>query len=165
MSWRTTEISAESLRFANADGFLMLEEMDEMVDLSTIARAEKPPKADGKKSKKTADAAPADGVSVELVDVRRTFYPPIIGFLLSELYKSFDRPASSARQAREEKFKSMSEEKLHAVDGVCLRLRAEQIFALLGHNGAGKTTAIKIATAQIAPSGGDVSVHGRSVRA
>ena len=63
MSWRTTEISAESLRFANADGFLMLEEMDEMVDLSTIARAEKPPKADGKKSKKaaTADAAPADG--------------------------------------------------------------------------------------------------------
>ena len=63
MSWRATEISAESLRFANADGFLMLEEMDEMVDLSTIARAEKPPKADGKKSKKaaTADAAPADG--------------------------------------------------------------------------------------------------------
>ena len=30
MSWRTTEISAESLRFANADGFLMLEEMDEI---------------------------------------------------------------------------------------------------------------------------------------
>ena len=59
MSWRATEISAESLRFANADGFLMLEEMDEMVDLSTIARADKPPKAD-KPSKGTDKAAVAD---------------------------------------------------------------------------------------------------------
>lgn len=50
-----------------------------------------------------------------------------------------------------------------AVKGVCVEMREGAVFALLGHNGAGKTTAIKMVTAQLQPSAGDVEIHGLSV--
>ena len=95
-----------------------------------------------------------DGVTVELMGVRQTFYPPLLSMLLEEAYKAILALPTN----------SFSDEKITAVNGVCLRLRHSHCFALLGHNGAGKTTTIKIATAQLAPSSGDVSVHGLSVK-
>jgi ABC-2 type transport system ATP-binding protein len=47
-----------------------------------------------------------------------------------------------------------------AVDNLNLRVAAGQVYALLGHNGAGKTTAIKMLVGLIRPSAGTVRVGG-----
>jgi ATP-binding cassette subfamily A (ABC1) protein 3 len=48
-----------------------------------------------------------------------------------------------------------------AVDGLNLDIYEGQIFALLGHNGAGKTTTISMLTGLIAPTQGEMTVHGQ----
>lgn len=49
------------------------------------------------------------------------------------------------------------------LDNVSFSVKQGEIFALLGGNGAGKSTALKTCIGIIAPSKGDVSVMGRSV--
>jgi len=49
---------------------------------------------------------------------------------------------------------------LIAVDGVSFAVRSKSIFGLLGSNGAGKTTAIKMLTTLLPPSAGTASVAG-----
>ena len=51
-----------------------------------------------------------------------------------------------------------------AVDGVTFGIRQGEIFGLLGPNGAGKTTAISMISCLLAPTQGDVTVDGASVR-
>jgi len=51
-----------------------------------------------------------------------------------------------------------------AVDGVTLGLKLGECFALLGHNGAGKTTAINMLSGMTSISGGDCSIFGSSVK-
>lgn len=53
--------------------------------------------------------------------------------------------------------------KFRAVDGLNLEIRQNEIMALLGHNGAGKTTAIYMLTGLYKPDGGDASVYGCSL--
>ena len=50
-----------------------------------------------------------------------------------------------------------------AVDGLHLDIRQGELFSLLGVNGAGKTTAIKMLTCLTKPSGGDALVGGYSI--
>jgi ABC-2 type transport system ATP-binding protein len=50
-----------------------------------------------------------------------------------------------------------------AVDDLCLTVRRGEIFGLLGHNGAGKSTAIGMMLGQVWPSGGAVMVCGENV--
>ncbi|MBO4217712.1 MAG: ABC transporter ATP-binding protein [Clostridia bacterium] len=50
-----------------------------------------------------------------------------------------------------------------AVDGLDLEIGEGELFALLGVNGAGKTTAIKMLTCLTEPTGGDAYVCGYSV--
>ena len=50
-----------------------------------------------------------------------------------------------------------------AVDGLDLEIRRGELFSLLGVNGAGKTTAIKMLTCLTRPTGGDAQVGGYSV--
>jgi len=50
-----------------------------------------------------------------------------------------------------------------ALDGLDLEVRSGQLFALLGVNGAGKTTAIKLLTCLTAPTAGDALVGGCSI--
>ena len=52
---------------------------------------------------------------------------------------------------------------LTAVDGLTLTIPAGVLFALLGVNGAGKTTAIRMLSCLVRPDGGDALVCGRSV--
>ena len=56
------------------------------------------------------------------------------------------------------KYKSIT-----AVDGVNLEIRQGELFSLLGVNGAGKTTAIKMLSCLTKPTGGDAIVGGYSI--
>ena len=53
--------------------------------------------------------------------------------------------------------------KLAAVDKLCLEIRQGELFSLLGVNGAGKTTAIKMLSCLIKPTDGDALVGGYSI--
>lgn len=50
-----------------------------------------------------------------------------------------------------------------ALDGLDLTMTKGQIFTLLGRNGAGKTTFLRIATTQLLPTSGEVTVFGLNV--
>ena len=50
-----------------------------------------------------------------------------------------------------------------AVDGLNLQVQQGELYALLGVNGAGKTTAIRMLTGITAPDGGDAFLMGHSV--
>jgi ABC-2 type transport system ATP-binding protein len=52
---------------------------------------------------------------------------------------------------------------LVAVDDVSLEIQRGEIVGLLGHNGAGKTTVMKILTGYLEPSSGSISVGGFDV--
>lgn len=56
------------------------------------------------------------------------------------------------------------DKRLVAVDGVSFAVREGEIFGLLGMNGAGKSTTIKMCTGLLAPDGGRVSVFGRDIQ-
>ena len=51
-----------------------------------------------------------------------------------------------------------------ALDGVTLRLYPGQVTALVGENGAGKSTVVKIMTGIYQPDGGDIRVDGNATR-
>jgi ABC-2 type transport system ATP-binding protein len=52
---------------------------------------------------------------------------------------------------------------VRALDGVSLQARAGEIFGLLGHNGAGKSTMIRILTGRAKPTSGHARVLGHEV--
>ena len=51
-----------------------------------------------------------------------------------------------------------------AVDRLTLSVNKGEIMSLLGHNGAGKTTAIYMLTGMLMPSEGDGRIYGASVK-
>jgi ABC-2 type transport system ATP-binding protein len=51
-----------------------------------------------------------------------------------------------------------------AVDRITFAIRAGEVFGFLGANGAGKTTAIRMLTGLLAPSGGRATVAGHDVQ-
>ena len=53
--------------------------------------------------------------------------------------------------------------KLTALDGLDLQVQSGELFSLLGVNGAGKTTAIKLLTCLSKPTEGDARVGGHSI--
>jgi len=53
--------------------------------------------------------------------------------------------------------------KVPALDGLDLAVSEGEIFTLLGRNGAGKTTFLRIATTQLLPTSGSISVLGLDV--
>ena len=53
--------------------------------------------------------------------------------------------------------------KVECLKGVTLSVKEGEIVALLGSNGAGKTTALKTISGLIRPSAGDVSFQGQSI--
>jgi ABC-2 type transport system ATP-binding protein len=50
-----------------------------------------------------------------------------------------------------------------AVDQVSFDIPAGEVVGLLGHNGAGKTTIMKMLSGYLEPSGGDISIDGTSL--
>jgi len=51
-----------------------------------------------------------------------------------------------------------------AVNQLNFSIREGEIFTILGHNGAGKTTAIYMLTGVLQPSGGDAHMYGNSIK-
>jgi ABC-2 type transport system ATP-binding protein len=51
-----------------------------------------------------------------------------------------------------------------AVKGISFGVRRGEVFSLLGPNGAGKTTTIGMLSCLLAPTGGDATIEGKSVR-
>jgi ABC-2 type transport system ATP-binding protein len=52
---------------------------------------------------------------------------------------------------------------VHALDGVSLEVQPGEIFGLLGHNGAGKSTMIRVLTGRAKPTSGRAQVLGHDV--
>lgn len=52
---------------------------------------------------------------------------------------------------------------IHAVDGVDLDIRAGELFGLIGHNGAGKSTMFKMMLGLIATTAGEIRIDGTPV--
>src|SRR5688572_26466492 len=52
---------------------------------------------------------------------------------------------------------------LRAVDNISFTVEPGEIFGFLGHNGAGKTTSIRMLTAQLRPTAGHARVAGCDV--
>ena len=53
---------------------------------------------------------------------------------------------------------------IRAISGVTFNVEAGEIVGLLGHNGAGKTTVMKVMTGFIEPTAGTITVGGKDVR-
>ena len=53
---------------------------------------------------------------------------------------------------------------IQAVKGVDLEVRAGELIALIGANGAGNTTTMKAITGMLQPAAGDITYFGRSIR-
>ena len=51
-----------------------------------------------------------------------------------------------------------------AVHGLDLCVMPGEVFGFLGPNGAGKTTSLRMISGLLAPTGGEVLIHGRSLR-
>lgn len=51
-----------------------------------------------------------------------------------------------------------------AVDKMSLSIKENEIMALLGHNGAGKTTAIYMLTGMLHMTSGQASIYGNDVK-
>jgi ABC-type multidrug transport system ATPase subunit len=52
---------------------------------------------------------------------------------------------------------------IHALQGISLEVRAGEIVTLLGANGAGKTTAIRMLCGMLPPTGGEIHIAGVDV--
>lgn len=50
-----------------------------------------------------------------------------------------------------------------AEDGLCLQVKKGELFSLLGVNGAGKTTAIKLLSCLMKPTEGSASIYGHDI--
>ncbi|EFA81476.1 ABC transporter A family protein [Heterostelium album PN500] len=73
------------------------------------------------------------------------------GIELRDLYKEYNSP-------------TVKDQKVHAVNGLSLNIPQGTIFALLGHNGAGKSTTMNILCGMIPPTSGNAFINGLSVK-
>lgn len=50
-----------------------------------------------------------------------------------------------------------------AVENLSLNINGDEVFCLLGHNGAGKTTAIQMITGILKPTSGEAVIYGHDL--
>ena len=79
---------------------------------------------------------------------------------LEKIYKLYDKPSDRMREAlglsRQKRYKEH-----HALDGVNMTVYQGETVGIIGTNGSGKSTILKIITGVLNPSAGEVTVNGR----
>ncbi len=79
---------------------------------------------------------------------------------LDKIYKLYDKPSDRMKEAlglsKKKKYKEH-----HALDQVNLTIYQGETVGIIGTNGSGKSTILKIITGVLNPSGGKVTVNGR----
>ena len=79
---------------------------------------------------------------------------------LKKVYKLYDKPSERMKEAFG--FRRKKKHKEHyALNGVSLRIYQGETVGIIGTNGSGKSTILKIITGVLTPSSGDVAVNGR----
>jgi len=78
---------------------------------------------------------------------------------LSKVYKLYDKPSDRFKEAFHLNRKEYKEN--YALDHVNLTIRQGETVGIIGTNGSGKSTILKIITGVLNPSAGEVKVHGR----
>lgn len=79
---------------------------------------------------------------------------------VKKIYKLYDKPSDRMKEAFG--FGKKQKVKLHyALNGVSLTIRQGETVGIIGTNGSGKSTILKIITGVLNPTGGEVKVQGR----
>lgn len=79
---------------------------------------------------------------------------------LVKIYKLYDKPKDRIKEAFG--FGRKQAHKLHyALDGINLEIRRGETVGIIGTNGSGKSTILKIITGVLSPTSGEVHVEGR----
>lgn len=79
---------------------------------------------------------------------------------VSKLYKLYDRPADRLKESLGLTKKKLYKEH-YALSNVSFRINRGETVGIIGTNGSGKSTMLKIITGVLNPTGGDVEIQGR----
>lgn len=79
---------------------------------------------------------------------------------VSKLYKLYDRPADRLKESLGLTKKKLYKEH-YALSNVSFRINRGETVGIIGTNGSGKSTMLKIITGVLNPTGGDVEIRGR----
>lgn len=79
---------------------------------------------------------------------------------ITKIYKLYNKPSDRMREALGLSRKKLYKEH-YALRGVDLSIRQGETVGIIGTNGSGKSTILKIITGVLNPSGGEIKVNGR----
>ena len=79
---------------------------------------------------------------------------------LSKVYKIFDKPTDRVKEALNP-FRKRYSRDFYALNDVSLTIKKGETVGIIGKNGAGKSTILKIITGVLTPTSGNVQVNGR----
>lgn len=79
---------------------------------------------------------------------------------LSKVYKIFDKPTDRVKEAFNP-FRKRYSRDFYALNDVSLTIKKGETVGIIGKNGAGKSTILKIITGVLTPTSGSVQVNGR----
>ena len=79
---------------------------------------------------------------------------------LSKVYKIFDKPTDRVKEALNP-FRKRYSRDFYALNDVSLTIQKGETVGIIGKNGAGKSTILKIITGVLTPTSGSVQVNGR----
>ncbi|MFZ7203451.1 ABC transporter ATP-binding protein [Avibacterium avium] len=79
---------------------------------------------------------------------------------LTKVYKLYNKPSDRLREALNP-FKKSYHKDFYALNDVSFEIKKGETVGIIGKNGAGKSTILKIITGVLTPSSGDVQVNGR----
>lgn len=79
---------------------------------------------------------------------------------LTKIYRLYNSPKDRLREMLSLKGKKFHH-KFHALNGVSLQIEQGQTVGIIGQNGCGKTTLLKIICGVLTPTAGNIAVNGR----
>lgn len=79
---------------------------------------------------------------------------------ITKTYELYDKPVDRLKEALSIKRKSHHQE-YHAINNVSFNIEKGESVGIVGTNGAGKSTILKMITGVLKPTSGQILVHGR----